>query len=212
MAHRSDPTFLVLHALRLRGGADTDAVSLATGIAPVEIERALAGLATGGLVEHRQAAPAGWRLTPAGQSAHRRLVDDDLEVGDIRSRVEEAHRRFVEVNPDLLAACTAWQLRDVEGARVANDHTDAAYDQAVVEQLVEVHRRIVPVLDDLGSHLDRFSRYAPRLQAALDHVVAGRGDWFTRPLLDSYHSAWFELHQDLLDTLAIERASEAVSA
>ncbi|MDP9020051.1 MAG: MarR family transcriptional regulator, partial [Actinomycetota bacterium] len=43
---------------------------------------------------------------------------------------------------------------------------------------------------------------------ALRRVVAGEGDWLTRPLIDSYHTVWFELHQDLLDTLGIERGSE----
>ncbi|MDQ1375434.1 MAG: hypothetical protein QOJ09_2772, partial [Actinomycetota bacterium] len=28
------------------------------------------------------------------------------------------------------------------------------------------------------------------------------------PLIDSYHTVWFELHEDLLSTLGIERGSE----
>ena len=30
----------------------------------------------------------------------------------------------------------------------------------------------------------------------------------TKPMIDSYHSVWFELHEDLLATLGIERGSE----
>jgi hypothetical protein len=40
-------------------------------------------------------------------------------------------------------------------------------------------------------------------------VRAGEGDWFTSPLVDSYHTVWFELHEDLLATLGLERAEEA---
>jgi hypothetical protein len=29
-------------------------------------------------------------------------------------------------------------------------------------------------------------------------------------VIDSYHTVWFELHEDLLSTLGIERASEGV--
>jgi hypothetical protein len=39
-------------------------------------------------------------------------------------------------------------------------------------------------------------------------VVAGQVDWFTHPLIDSYDTVWFELHEDLLATLAVERSKE----
>jgi pyruvate,orthophosphate dikinase len=42
----------------------------------------------------------------------------------------------------------------------------------------------------------------------VDRVEAGERDWFTKPLIDSYHTVWFELHEDLLSTLGKERASE----
>ncbi|MBW3574405.1 MAG: transcriptional regulator [Actinobacteria bacterium] len=212
MTYRSDPAFLVLHAVRLKGAADSDALARATGIDPVDVERVLGALAEQGRVEHRHTAPVGWRLLPEGAAVHATWLADELEVSGARKAVEEAHRRFLELNPELLSACTAWQRRLVEGAPVANDHTDAAYDQQVVARLVAVHHRITPVLDELADHLARFGSYAQRLQDALDHVRAGAGDWFTRPLIDSYHSVWFELHQDLLDTLAIDRATERVDA
>jgi hypothetical protein len=60
----------------------------------------------------------------------------------------------------------------------------------------------------LGALLDRFGRYEDRLSAAVARVEAGDHDWFTKPLIDSYHTVWFELHEDLLSTLGKERASE----
>ena len=36
----------------------------------------------------------------------------------------------------------------------------------------------------------------------------GALDYFTKPILPSYHTVWFELHEDLLATLSIDRASE----
>ena len=38
--------------------------------------------------------------------------------------------------------------------------------------------------------------------------AAGDGDWFTKPTIDSYHTVWFELHENLLSTLGIERGHE----
>jgi hypothetical protein len=39
-------------------------------------------------------------------------------------------------------------------------------------------------------------------------VRAGDKEWFTGPLVDSYHTVWFELHEDLMATLGLERATE----
>ena len=39
-------------------------------------------------------------------------------------------------------------------------------------------------------------------------MLAGDTDWFTKPMIPSYHTVWFELHEDLLATLGIERGSE----
>ncbi len=212
MTYRSDPAFSVLHAVRLKGAARPDALARATGIDPVDVERVLGALAEQGRVEHRHTPPVGWRLLPEGAAVHATSLAGELEASGARKAVEEAHRRFLELNPELLSACTAWQRRLVDGAPVANDHTDAAYDHQVVARLLAIHHRITPVLDELTDHLARFGSYAQRLENALDHVRAGGGDWFTRPLIDSYHSVWFELHQDLLDTLAMDRATERVDA
>jgi hypothetical protein len=43
-------------------------------------------------------------------------------------------------------------------------------------------------------------------------VLTGDHDWFTKPILASYHTVWFELHEDLLATLGLDRASETAAA
>ncbi len=50
-----------------------------------------------------------------------------------------------------------------------------------------------------------------RLDNALARVQAGDFDWFTTPVIDSFHTVWFELHEDLLSTLGIERSKEEPS-
>jgi len=76
---------------------------------------------------------------------------------------------------------------------------------------VAIHDRVRPVTADLREVLERFGRYGERLRNALEKVVAGEREWFTKPVIDSYHTVWFELHEDLLATLGIERASEGHS-
>jgi hypothetical protein len=64
------------------------------------------------------------------------------------------------------------------------------------------------VCGDLADALDRFAHYGPRLGHAIDRVEAGEVEYATKPMIDSYHTVWFELHEDLLSTLGKERASE----
>jgi pyruvate,orthophosphate dikinase len=94
---------------------------------------------------------------------------------------------------------------------VRNDHRDAAYDAGVVADLARLNEDAGPVVEQLAGALDRYATYGPQLRRAVEKVEAGQGDWFTRPMFPSYHSVWFELHEDLLTTLGVERSDEAAS-
>ena len=89
-----------------------------------------------------------------------------------------------------------------------NDHHDPGYDAAVVERLAAVHDRVDPICAELAGVLRRFDGYGTRLGDALARVRVGEHDWFTSVRLASYHTVWFELHENLLATLGIERGHE----
>jgi hypothetical protein len=203
-----DPRLVVLHAVGLKGVGSPEAVATATALAAADVAAVLQHLDEAGWVEHRGGTPSGWALTRVGRKERDVLLAGELDAAGVRAAVADAYRRFLGVNPGLLAACTAWQVRDAGGTAARNDHADAAYDAAVVRRLVELDVRSRPVVADLAAALARYGPYRSRLDHALARVVAGEGDWFTRPLIDSYHTVWFELHQDLLDTLGIERGNE----
>ena len=209
MPYPSDPRLVVLHALAVKGVSSMEALPTATALPAIDIVGHLEELREAGSVEHREGMPAGWSLTRVGRKERDALLAEELDVAGARTAVDAAYHRFVPLNAELLTVCAAWQLRDDTGGEpVANDHADADYDTAVVRRLVDLDARARPVLADLAAVLARFGAYRPRLDHALGRVVAGEGDWFTRALIDSYHTVWFELHQDLLDTLGIERGSE----
>jgi hypothetical protein len=211
VAHPSDPDFLVLHALRLKGFAEDDVVATITGLAVDEVGTRLGSLAGSELVARREGRVSGWSLTPAGRTRHGHDIAAELDASGGRDVVKGAYERFLELNQDMLAVCTSWQLRDVDGAQAINDHADAGYDAAVVQRLVGIHDQVRPVTVDLRDALERFGSYGGRLRAALEKVCGGEHEWFTKPVIDSYHTIWFELHEDLLCTLGIERSSEAHS-
>ena len=212
MGHRSDPEFLVLHTLRLKGFAQPDAVATTTGLDEADIATTLDKAAGAGHAQKREGRITGWALTPAGRSHHAALLQDEVSTAGCRDKVDAAYRRFLEINGQLLGVCTDWQMRKgPTGDQVLNDHTDAGYDAAVVKRLRAIDDAVQPVCADLADVLDRFANYGPRLAHAIDRVEAGEVEYATKPMIDSYHTVWFELHEDLLATLGIERSKEGVS-
>lgn len=208
MSMPSDPRLLVMHGLRLKGFADVAAVSAAVGVPKGEVSAHLKRLAEDNLVVYRDGRLSGFTLTSAGRAAHAQMLSDELDAHDVRLPVKAAYARFLGLNGRLLEVCTAWQLREVDGEATLNDHTDDAYDQAVVVQLGDLHDRVHPICEELATSLERYSRYGSRLVNAITRVRAGDGEWFAKPMIDSYHTVWFELHEDLLATLGIERGAE----
>jgi hypothetical protein len=207
VAASSDPGFLVLHALRLKGFADTGVVAALTGLEDAEVSKHLDAAAADGQATRREGRISGWALTADGRARHAELIREELEASGTRAAVEDGYRRFLEVNAELLGVCTDWQLRG--GA--LNDHADAAYDAEIIDRLAHVDDKVQPVTIDLGNALERFGEYGNRFSGALSKVRNGERDWFAKPMIDSYHTIWFELHEDLLATLGIERSKEGSS-
>ena len=211
MSTPSDSRTLVMHGLRLKGFGEAAAIAEAVGVSEADAKPVLDALVGEGLATYRDGRLSGFSLTKDGREQHAELLAAELEGTGARPAVEGGYRRFLELNSDLLAICTAWQLRDVDGESVLNDHSDAAHDRAVVDRLGTLHTGVEPICVDLASVLDRFRGYRGRLSYALDQVMAGDGDWFTKPMIPSYHTVWFEMHEDLLSTLGIERGSEGTN-
>ena len=210
MPAASDPDLLVLLGLRLRSFAPAETVAEAVGLDASDVGSRLTAFAEQAWVRHRDGRVSGWMLTPAGRAeGERRLAAELTPEG--HAAIERGYGSFLGLNQRLLDACTDWQLRPVEGQQVVNDHTDADYDAAVVEGLTALDALAQPVLADLAEVLVRFGGYGPRLTGALAKVQGGDTDWFTKPTIDSYHTVWFELHENLLATLGIERGSEPAS-
>lgn len=201
----------VLHALRTAGVADADAVAARTGLPADVVVRTLAELDADGLVVHRTGALAGWQQTPAGRAEGERLVADEVDRSGVRDDLLAAYERFLDLNDEVLALLTRWQVLDTAAGPVANDHADAARDARILADLEALHGRTGALLDQLASALGRLARYRERLDRALDHVLAGELRWVDSPAVGSYHQVWFELHEDLLATLGLDRAAEAAA-
>lgn len=205
--YRSDDELLTLLGLRLLGFAPSAAIADRIGLPVDSVERELASAAEHGRAVHRSGGRPGWTLTPEGRRHGEALLAVELDRAGAEAAVDRAYRSFLPLNRDLLDTCARWQVKDPAGP-VLNDHTDAAYDRAMLDRLSGIDAHIQPICAELGRCLARFDRYGPRLTFALDRVNGGDLDWFTKPLIESYHTVWFELHEDLLATLGLDRTTE----
>ena len=86
-----------------------------------------------------------------------------------------------------------------------NDHSDKAYDDKIIDRLGDLHERAEPVLDRLAAGLPRLSVWKQLLLTALERAEDGEIDWVSDARCMSYHTAWFEMHEDLIRVLGRER-------
>jgi hypothetical protein len=187
-----DAAWSLLHELRLRGtlgGADEPAVDV---------------LVMNGFAVRKRTVVV---ITPEGRATHatwaRCIVGSDTEA-----TMRRAYERFLPLNAEFLRVCNDWQVLRT-GA--PNDHSDVEYDWAVIDRLRVLHERSSPVTRAMATAMARFATHRTRLRAALAQVEAGANEWFTSPRIDSYHTVWMQLHEDLLLALGIDRTDEVAA-
>jgi hypothetical protein len=189
----SDAGYLLLHEVRLRG-----LLTIEDGSAQAEVVGEL--LAAGFVVPARSAI----RLTGEGRNVHEQWARVRAD-SDVEAAVMRAYERFLPLNRAFLRLCNDWQLRP---GNVPNDHRDPSYDWTVLDRLQQVHEQAAPIVRRVARSLTRFETYPRRFQAAIVHVHEGERDWFTSPRIDSYHTVWMQLHEDLLLALGRRREHE----
>jgi hypothetical protein len=193
-----------LQALRLKGRPTPEDVASATGAEATDAEAVLVALTEAG---HADQARGRYKLTPAGRARLDELLAGERAEVD-QARLAEAYREFGEHNTAFKQLVTDWQL--IDGV-TPNDHSDADYDAKIVRRLGELHERFLPLVERLVGLAPRLAPYPGRFTGALAKVQAGEHSWLARPLIDSYHTVWFELHEDLIGLAGLSRADEAAA-
>jgi len=141
---------------------------------------------------------------PAGTT----LVGDILRLAPDapeRERVTSTFHRFLPINRQLRDLCTAWQCRP-DGSM--NDHSDIGYDAQIRDRLDDIDDSVAPLLKRFAEDLPRLAGYRERFTAALTNLDEGDNAWFASPLIDSYHTVWMHVHQELLLTIGMSRADD----
>jgi hypothetical protein len=207
-AHLSDPVDLSLHAVRLLGFAGAGAIARRFGQDSAEVQDYLLDFEAFGWVTRSDfAGSGGWSLTDAGRRENLRRRAAELDATGSRPVMVDVHTRFVPLNARFLDAATCWQVRPLPGQPMAsNDHTDHRWDDRVLEALGSVGGELAPLADELASELARLGGYAQRYQDAFQRASRGERRWVDGLGIDSCHTVWMQLHEDLLATLGVERS------
>ncbi len=194
---------LILHALAVKKHVDAAVISDFTGLPVTDVSRVLAGaVARGRVIEAQRKfllAPLA-RVALEGQYSR--------EYGGPRSDTSflEAYGAFERLNIQLKALITDWQTIELGGTRVPNDHSDSEYDAKIVDRLGELHARAERILTQLARIVPRLAYYQRTLTGALEKAEDGASEWVSDARLPSYHTLWFELHEDLLRILGRQRS------
>jgi hypothetical protein len=192
----------VLQAVRLKGRVSRGDLAATLGEDADDVAGTVDRLTRSGLLIDGKTL----RLSPDGRDRLHELLTNERRRADTAA-LSAAYGDFCAVNTEFKALVTDWQLKDGQ----PNTHEDTDYDAAVLARLDTVHRQVTPIIAAAAAQLSRLSRYSAKLQAALDKVHAGESVWLSRPIIDSYHTVWFELHEELILAAGLTRELEAKS-
>lgn len=180
--------YQVYHSIMVRGFATVDKISDSTGL-PAETVTVVLDRA----VEARhikQNAKRGLNsLTGIGKGAYKLLKEAAVDE-DIRSSIAVHYDRFLEPNRLFKQLTTDWQQGQTQETGIRFD---------------SVHGEVTVILEGLTAIDSRFDYYTQHFNSAADSFRSGDTDALAKPLTDSYHDIWMELHEDLLATLSTSR-------
>ncbi len=206
MSAGGDLEFLALHGLAVKKAGTAATVAEVLGADPNAVAEALqASVAAGRAIEAKET----FMATPAGRD----WLDRALPRGVRRlPRRPRGDGRATSASSGSTASCwrlfTEWQMMPAGNERVPNDHSDPDYDHRIVDRLGAQHERAQRPLEQFAELEPRLGEYPRRLDAAYDKVLAGEHDFVSGAKVDSYHTVWFELHEDLLRMLGREREEQ----
>jgi hypothetical protein len=184
----------ILQTLRIKGLADPDEIAAALGAESVET--VLPALAERGFIAPTEGSSK-WILTPEGLAEQGRLATE-LSADGPAEDLRLAYEVFLDLNAPVKELVSDWQAGDQSEAQAGE----------ILEELAEIHQHLGEGMEIGSRSVPRLNVYTGRLGAALDKVRAGDLRFLADPTIPSFHTVWFECHEDLLLLLGKTRAEE----
>ena len=195
----------IVTAIRIKGFVSPSDLAFCLGISADEANTEIEHLRSRELISESR---LGFKLTEVGKSAAARVIEKERAAVDA-GELEAAYELFDSLNGPLKDIITAWQSREIDGEEVPNDHSDSTYDASVISDLESLDDKARDLFVALAELKSRLKQYGPRFQRAMLEIRSGNSRFVAAPILDSYHTIWFELHEDLITLSGRTRADEA---
>jgi len=188
----------LLRLVALKGRADAAVLAEALAIPPDAVQEMLRPLCDAGLCTRVDGM---FRIgVPGRERMHALLAQEQAAADPAVARA--VYDEFGALDRELKWTMTAWQVQP--DGRV-NDHASAAYDATVLQRLQALHARLMAFAPRLVTLSPRLAEYPARLDRAMARITAGDRRSVARVIADSYHTVWFELHEDLLSITGLSR-------
>lgn len=194
----------VVRAIHLKGFVTAEALAPVLLTSIEKVEPLLSELESVDLVK-----PVGemYQLTESGRKRANTLMSDDRKEWT-EEKANTALDGFLSLDARMKEIVTAWQMREIDGEKVMNDHSDEVYDRDVLARFFELHEDTRTWLEPLTTDLTRLGMYLARLERAVTEIRNGEHAFIASPRIDSYHNVWFELHEDLIQLAGRTREEE----
>ncbi len=183
----------LVRALAIKGYVMPDMLAPAVDVSAEEAEALLERLVADGIAKESGGM---FSLTDDGKALGAEMIAGDRASWG-PAAAQAALDGFLELDARMKVIVTAWQMKEVDGEQVLNDHADADHDAGVLAQLAALHADTTAWIRPLLAGMPRLSGYGRRLDAAAAAAAGGDALYVASPRVDSYHGVWFELHEDL---------------
>ncbi|MBY0276312.1 hypothetical protein K2Z84_13280 [Candidatus Binatia bacterium] len=199
----------LLFQLALRGAVRVQDLAAAVGAADAEVVASVSVLEEQGLVLRRaRGADQHVSATPLGRERAGAVIRSEGVA--LRPGVAAIDAEFSALNRRVKQILLRWQVRTDRPTQAPNDHSDVRYDRGVLAELRDVHGAADDLLGRLEPLRPRYASLRRRLRAALARALAGDQRAVAGITGDSFHTAWWELHADLLAILGRARGEDEV--
>ena len=143
-------------------------------------------------------------LEEIGESFTLTDLGRELLASDLRDKrllastenIEKLHSEFIVLDKGFKSLVTNWQI-------ASKDNKSDLEDLLIALKSLTIEiSRILQILEKIDMS---FRRYLPLFEIALDGIRERDSSMIASPLKDSYHTVWFELHQELIDLSGLSR-------
>jgi len=179
-------TLAVLQHLSMEGIAETG--ELVEVVDDGDVRETLQELEADGYVEDE----GFWYLTDAGERRLNEGCRERFPPGR-RAMLREIFGRFEALDSEMKDLASGWQ-------------TDEYDPDEMARKLTSLQQEVDGLFDELPPEMQSvYSRYTDALADAIEKLRDGHEEYVTGTDVDSYHTVWFRLHDDLLRTLGEDR-------